>query len=618
MITHYDIKSIPNFIELIPDLAFFKNMEGQYIYYNNLFLDFVQKRREDVINKTDFDLFSHESATEFRKDDLSILSSNTSKSYEEVLKRDAYDDLYFHTTKQIVYDEHENQLGLFCIARNITSKKEYELIYEDNKLLLEYIAINDNLTQVLNMIANLSEKRNVNSKSSILLLDKNKSQLFNASAPSLPSFYNDAIHGLKIGEHVGSCGSAVYKKERVIVENINTHKNWAPFLELTNKANLHACWSEPIFSSNNEIFGSFAIYHEKPKAPSDFELKLISSYAHLAAVAIEKEKNKLLLQEKDIQILEQVKFSNKKLESRENELEQLFQTALVGLMYITGERILIKGNQRLSDMFGYDNPDEMVGISMSQIHLSSDRFEEFGEKNFESLKYRVNFNIEYQLRKKDGTPLWCELSGKALDENIPSNLKKGVLWTINDISRRKRLEEKVQERTNEIEHKNEQLRILASKDYLTELYNRSKLDEVINYQLKRAKRYENGFGLILLDIDFFKLVNDTHGHQVGDKVLCEFSTILSTFSRETDTIGRWGGEEFLLIIENVDKIAIVQLAEKLRAKIENNIFSVVNNATASLGVTIYCPDDSMNDMIKRVDNALYNSKNNGRNRVSYL
>ena len=80
-----------------------------------------------------------------------------------------------------------------------------------------------------------------------------------------------------------------YKKERVIVEDINSHENWAPFLELTRKANLHACWSEPILSSNKEILGTFAIYNNTPKAPTSFELKLISSYANLASIAIEKE-----------------------------------------------------------------------------------------------------------------------------------------------------------------------------------------------------------------------------------------------------------------------------------------------------------------------------------------
>ena len=105
----------------------------------------------------------------------------------------------------------------------------------------------------------------------------------------MPAFYNEAIEGVEIGEKIGSCGAAAYKKERVIVEDINSHENWAAFLELTQKANLHACWSEPILSSNKEILGTFAIYNNSPKAPSSFELKLISSYANLASIAIEKE-----------------------------------------------------------------------------------------------------------------------------------------------------------------------------------------------------------------------------------------------------------------------------------------------------------------------------------------
>lgn len=80
---------------------------------------------------------------------------------------------------------------------------------------------------------------------------------------------------------MGSCGSAAFTKKRVIVENIDQHENWQPYLELTRNANLHSCWSEPIFSSNDEILGTFAIYNDKPTYPTEFELKLISLYAHI-------------------------------------------------------------------------------------------------------------------------------------------------------------------------------------------------------------------------------------------------------------------------------------------------------------------------------------------------
>jgi len=296
------LNELDSFIELIPDLVFFKNLKGQYTHFNQLFLDFIEKTRDEVLYKTDFDLFIKKNALEFRAKDKEILELGTKKEFEEsFLHKDGLIS-YFSTSKEVLYQNNE-KIGLFCIAKNITHKKEYEFIYNDTKFALEYITIENNLSNILNQIVSLAEKRVPKTRCSILILDKSKKHLFKGAAPSLPSFYNDAINGVEIGEKIGSCGSAAYKRERVIVEDINSHENWKDYLELTKKANLHACWSEPIFSSNNEILGTFAIYNAKPKSPSDFELKLINSYAHLVSVALEKINTQELFLEKEKEFL---------------------------------------------------------------------------------------------------------------------------------------------------------------------------------------------------------------------------------------------------------------------------------------------------------------------------
>ena len=180
------------------------------------------------------------------------------------------------------------------------------------------------------------------------------------------------------------------------------------------------------------------------------------------------------------------------------------------------------------------------------------------------------------------------------------------------------LEEKVKERTKEVEDKNTQLEELVVRDHLTGLYNRTKLDEVLDHEVKRSKRYNTVFGVIMIDIDFFKKVNDTHGHQVGDTVLCEFASLIEENSRETDIVGRWGGEEFLIIVENIDKDAILKLAEKLRTYVDEYKFSIVKHKTASFGVSIYQTEDEINKIVARADIALYKAKHNGRNRVEFL
>ncbi len=162
------------------------------------------------------------------------------------------------------------------------------------------------------------------------------------------------------------------------------------------------------------------------------------------------------------------------------------------------------------------------------------------------------------------------------------------------------------------------LQELSTKDHLTKLYNRLKIDENIAYELEKAKRYKIGFSLILFDIDFFKSVNDNYGHLEGDRLLVELSELLRKNIRNVDIVGRWGGEEFIIICPATDKDSAVLLAEKLRKLIENSTLGITKNTTVSLGVTEYKQDDTTDTLVDRVDDALYKAKEAGRNRVEVL
>ncbi len=166
-----------------------------------------------------------------------------------------------------------------------------------------------------------------------------------------------------------------------------------------------------------------------------------------------------------------------------------------------------------------------------------------------------------------------------------------------------------------IELKNKELNTLAITDKLTNLYNRRKLEELISSELNRSERFNHTFGLAILDIDYFKNVNDTYGHQIGDEVLIEFASILQTNLRKTDYVGRLGGEEFIVICPESTIAEVTDLMEIFRVKIENHTFNSIKNKTASFGVTISKKGDTVDTLIKRADKALYEAKNSGRNKV---
>jgi diguanylate cyclase (GGDEF)-like protein len=171
------------------------------------------------------------------------------------------------------------------------------------------------------------------------------------------------------------------------------------------------------------------------------------------------------------------------------------------------------------------------------------------------------------------------------------------------------MELKVQERTAELQEKNEQLQIVSQTDALTGLKNRMKLDEMLQYEIAMAERYpERKFCIILMDLDHFKNVNDTYGHIAGDQVLVRFAAVLKKNTRTTDTLGRWGGEEFLMICPSMDIDNIYMLSEKLRRAISEEVFPIVERLTTSVGVTCYKKGDNINSIVKRADKALYKAK----------
>ncbi len=130
------------------------------------------------------------------------------------------------------------------------------------------------------------------------------------------------------------------------------------------------------------------------------------------------------------------------LREKVTEFETIFSNSHVGIMVLGGGRRLAAANLRLAEILGYDTPEEMVGFSMRKLHLTEERFQEFGEKFYANLSIAEQFHVEYQLRRKDGSSVWCSLSGRALD---PSNLDCGVIWVIDDITDRKRSEEALRE-----------------------------------------------------------------------------------------------------------------------------------------------------------------------------
>ncbi|GEM_PF-453111 len=255
--------------------------------------------------------------------------------------------------------------------------------------------------------------------------------------------------------------------------------------------------------------------------------------------------------------------------------------------------IITEVSKAFCEISGYTK-EELIGKSHNIVRhpdIPSSIYKEM----WDTLKKGISWSGEIKNRRKDGSDYWIE----TIIEPRYNEEYQMVGYTAirHDITDKKRVEE------------------LSITDRLTGLYNRLKLDELFASYLSIAKRHKTPFSIILLDIDKFKSVNDTYGHQVGDSLLQEIAKLLKTNVRFEDAVGRWGGEEFLILLPNSDLESTRLLAEKLRTIIETQNFSYVGNRTASFGIATYHENDDEKSMTARADAALYLAKENGRNLV---
>ncbi|QEL55144.1 sensor domain-containing diguanylate cyclase [Chromobacterium paludis] len=193
-----------------------------------------------------------------------------------------------------------------------------------------------------------------------------------------------------------------------------------------------------------------------------------------------------------------------------------------------------------------------------------------------------------------------------------------IVCVLSEINALKRLQKDLTEAHATLAFKNRELEISAKTDRLTSLYNRYQLDQVITSEWQRFRRYGKPFSVLLADCDHFKSVNDCYGHQAGDAVLIDLARLLQANIRATDTLGRWGGEEFLAILPETGLDSAALLGEKLRAVIAAYPFPAVGHKTASFGAAQIRPEENIKDLVGRADQALYQAKSNGRNRVEAI
>jgi PAS domain S-box-containing protein len=311
----------------------------------------------------------------------------------------------------------DGRLSKQAMIWDITDRKRMEELLAREGVILEMVATGRPLQETLDRLNLTIEKLAPGTLCSILLLDETGKRLYNGSAPSLPREYIEGINGLYVGPSAGSCGTAVYRGETVIVEDTANDPLWAKGRDLVHRFGLRACWSVPIRNSTGRVVGTFALYDRQTRGPSKEDVELVETAAHLAGIAIDRH------------------HSERALRESEEKYRSLFENSGDAIYMTTREGRFLDVNQSGVDLFGHSKEHMLNEMSVSQTYVDPHDRDKFREEVERKGSVR---NFEVRLRKKDGTEMDCLLTSSVSRSNGGAVL--GYQGIVRDITERKRAE----------------------------------------------------------------------------------------------------------------------------------------------------------------------------------
>jgi len=465
---------------------------------------------------------------------------------------------------------------------DITGQKQSEQIQQARISTLDGLASGQRLEQILNSVVQRIEEIRPDLRVSILLRDSRLDQLNTIAAPSIPDFFSAAIDGQKPEIGCGSCGSAAASGEPVIVDDIQTHSYWTRYRQLAERAGLRACWSIPFKNETGEVLGTFAIYHAEVRSPSEEELHLIGEFARITGLAVQRTQADTTLRQ----------------------AAAVFASTREGVVITDLVPRIITVNRAFTEITGY-REEEVVGCNPG-ILQSGRQDEAFYQAMWASLLEQGYWQGEIWNRRKNGEVFPQLLTISTVRDNEGS--AKNYVSVMTDISRIKQSEANLEK--------------LAHYDPLTGLPNRLLIQSRLEHAITHARRGHSPVAVLFVDLDRFKNINDSLGHPVGDQLLESLAARFRHRLRDEDTLGRLGGDEFLIVLNhserpedaaNVASELIALLEEPFELPGQKDVY-----IGASIGISIFPQDaEDATQLIQHADAAMYQAKEQGRNTFRY-
>jgi diguanylate cyclase (GGDEF)-like protein/PAS domain S-box-containing protein len=577
-------KLLQTVIDTLPLRVFWKDTDSRYLGCNIAFAkDGGAVSAQDIIGKVDSQLTWREQAELYRADDRQVMNTDLAKlAYEEPQTTPEGKSIWLRTSKAPLHNADNKTIGVVGVYEDITERKQLELREQCYTQVLELLNNGSPPAKILDTIARSVEQEKPAIRCSIVLVDHDEKHLVIAAAPSLPDFYISATDSMQLCATLCSRGAAINTAKTAIVQNTRLDPLCQSHRDLAIKTGLEACWSEPVMDSSGKALGTITLHHHEAIAPTAADLKLIKHAAHLAAVAIEKSKDREALQLAAL----------------------VYENSSEAIMITDADAAIIAHNPAFTELTGY-TANEVIG-KKSSILNSGRQNKDFYQAMWNALNTTGHWQGEIWNKRKNGEiyPEWLTIN----TIYHPDGAVHRRVALFSDISQKKQSEQIIWQQANF--------------DPLTDLPNRRMFHDRLTQEMKKTHRAGLPLALMFLDLDHFKEINDTLGHNTGDLLLIETARRIADCVRESDTVARLGGDEFTVILSEIDdpncveRIArnIVQkLSEPFQLRDETAYVSV------SIGITLY-PNDAVaiDDLLKHADQAMYASKNQGRNCYSYF
>ena len=454
---------------------------------------------------------------------------------------------------------------------------------ESQRDILGMIASDQHLDEILTAICQMQNAQSPDTFCSILLTDAEGKHLLSGAAPGLPAKYSEAIHGMAIGPREGTCGTAAFRREMVVTEDIAQDPNWERFRSLALGHNLHSCWSVPLLSHEGSVLGTFALYQNRTHTPDELQIQQLACAAQLAVIAIRHERD------------------GQRLEESEQRFRSLFTynpNPVFALDLLGNIQSVNPAGLKLKPQ----TATQFIGHHFSRLVPEEDLMRV--SQHFSAARAGAPQRFEARLRDENEKLLTMDIS------NLPIMVNGeivGVFGIARDISDQKHFER--------------QLSFNASHDQLTGLLNRVSLEDQLILDCHLSRLRKRRLAVMCIDLDGFKSINDSIGHYFGDQVLIEVARRMAEQVRPADTIVRMGGDEFIVLLPDLLRDEdVVPVVERLMASIARPycIQGIDLHVSASVGITL--SDGHLEQpmqLIQQADMAMYKAKQQGRNNFQW-